>query len=107
MSPDFSHYELWRDGTFLANVTNEVPDGIPYRVARYEDLGLPTHSRHEYRIRKVWKNGRKDALGAPFFGLTRSVSAEKRHGMSCEGEQGRMRKPQARPLDCGRLSRIR
>ena len=79
MSPDFSHYELWRDGAFLANVTNEVPDGIPYRVARYEDLGLPTHSRHEYRIRKVWKDGRKDALGAPFFGLTRSVSAEARH----------------------------
>ena len=79
MSPDFSHYELWRDGAFLANVTNEVPDGIPYRVARYEDLGLPTHSRHEYRIRKVWKDGRKDALGAPFFGLTRSVSAEACH----------------------------
>ncbi len=89
MSPDFSHYELWRDGAFLANVTNEVPDGIPYRVARYEDLGLPTHSRHEYRIRKVWKDGRKDALGAPFFGLTRSVSAETRHP------------------DGGRMSRVR
>ena len=74
LSPEFSHYELYRDGTFLANVTNEVPDGIPYRVARYEDLGLPTHSRHAYRIRKVWKDGRKDALGAPFFGLTRQAS---------------------------------
>ena len=71
MSPDFDHYELWRDGKFLANVKNEAPNGIPYRVARYEDKGLPTHSRHEYRIRKVWKDGRKDPLGEPFCGLTR------------------------------------
>ena len=71
MSPDFDHYELYRDGKFLAAVTNEVYGGIPYRVARYEDTGLPTHSRHEYRLRKVWKDGRKDELGEPFFGLTR------------------------------------
>lgn len=71
MSPAFDHYELWRDGKFLANVTNEVHNGLPYRIARYEDLGLPTHSRHEYRIRKVWKDGRKDPLGEPFYGLTR------------------------------------
>ena len=76
MSPDFDHYELWRDGRFLANVTTEVYNGIPYRVARYEDTGLPTHSRHEYRLRKVWKDGRKDDLGKPFFGLTRYVSEE-------------------------------
>ena len=74
MSPDFSHYELYRDGDFLANVENEVPDGIPYRVARYEDLGLPSHSRHEYRLRKVWKDGRKDPLGEPFYGLTRQLN---------------------------------
>ena len=74
MSPDFDHYELWRDGKFLANVTNEAPDGVAYRVARYEDLGLPTHSRHEYRIRKVWKDGRKDPLGEPFWGLTRAMA---------------------------------
>ena len=74
MSPDFDHYELWRDGKFLANVTNEAPEGIPYRVARYEDTGLPTHSRHEYRLRKVWKDGRKDELGEPFYGLTRYAS---------------------------------
>ena len=72
MSPDFDHYELWRDGKFLANVTNEAPDGVAYRVARYEDLGLPTHSRHEYRIRKVWKDGRKDPLCEPFYGITRA-----------------------------------
>ena len=71
MSPAFDHYELWRDGKFLANVTNEVPNGLSYRVARYEDLGLPKHSRHEYRIRKVWKDGRKDPFGEPFYGLTR------------------------------------
>ena len=90
MSPGFSHYELWRDGEFLANVTNEVYNGIPYRVARYEDLGLPTHSRHEYSIRKIWKDGRKDAFGAPFYGLTRYVSEEERNGVACEGELGRL-----------------
>ena len=74
MSPDFDHYELWRDGRFLADVRNEAPDGIPYRVARYEDTGLPTHSRHEYRIRKVWKDGRSDDFGEPFSGLTRQNS---------------------------------
>ena len=76
MSPDFDHYELYRDGKFLSSVTNEVYDGIPYRVARYEDLGLPTHSRHEYQLRKVWKDGRKDPLSAPFCGRTRFVSEE-------------------------------
>ena len=75
MSPDFDHYELWRDGKFLANVKNEAPNGIPYRVARYEDNGLPSHSRHEYRIRKVCKDGRKDPLGEPFWGLTRQSRA--------------------------------
>ena len=90
MSPDFDHYELWRDGKFLANVTNEAPDGIPYRVARYEDTGLPTHSRHAYRLRKVWKGGRKDDLGEPFYGLTRYVSDEERSGVVCEGEYGRL-----------------
>lgn len=90
MSPEFDHYELWRDGKFLANVTNEVYNGIPYRVARYEDTGLPTHSRHGYRLRKVWKDGRKDELCAPFYGLTRYVSEEERNGIVCEGEYGRM-----------------
>lgn len=88
MSPDFDHYELWRDGKFLANVANEVPNGVPYRVARYEDLGLPTHSRHEYRIRKVWKDGRKDPLSEPFWGLTRYMHQTKvsRDGVSHDGE---------------------
>ena len=90
MSPAFDHYELWRDGKFLANVTNEVYNGLPYRVARYEDLGLPTHSRHEYRIRKVWKDGRKDPLGEPFYGLTRYVHDATRDGVTCDGEEGRM-----------------
>ena len=88
MSPAFDHYELWRDGKFLANVTNEVPNGIPYRVARYEDLGLPTRSRHEYRIRKVWKDGRKDPLGEPFYGLTRYVHDATRDGVTCDHRRG-------------------
>jgi len=82
MSPAFDHYELWRDGKFLANVKNEAPNGIPYRIARYEDLGLPTHSRHEYRIRKAWKDGRKDPLGEPFYGLTRYVHDATRDGVT-------------------------
>jgi len=90
MSPGFDHYELYRDGAFLANVTNEVYDGIPYRVARYVDRGLPTHSRHEYRLCKVWKDGRKDDLCDPFCGLTRFVGEEERNGVSCEGEYGRL-----------------
>ena len=88
MSPAFDHYELWRDGKFLANVTNEVHHGIPYRVARYEDLGLPTHSRHEYRLRKVWKDGRKDPLGEPFWGLTRYVHDATRDGVTCDHRRG-------------------
>ncbi len=71
MSPDFDHYELWRDGAFLANVKNEAPDGIPYRVARYEDLGLPTHSRHEYRVRSVYRDGRAGEWSEIFAGITR------------------------------------
>jgi len=90
MSPAFDHYELWRDGKFLTNVTNEAPNGIHYRVARYEDKGLPMHSRHEYRIRKVWKDGRKDPLGEPFYGLTRYVHDATRDGVTCDGEEGRM-----------------
>jgi glucose-6-phosphate 1-epimerase len=90
MSPGFSHYELYRDGKFLANVTNEVHEGIPYRVARYEDLGLPTHSRHEYRIRKVWEDGKMETMSEPFCGLTRYVSEEERSGVVCEGEYGRL-----------------
>ena len=52
-------------------MTNEAPDGIPYRNARYEDLGLPTHSRHEYRLRSVYKDGRKGEWSEKFEGLTR------------------------------------
>ena len=77
MSPDFDHYELWRDGAFLANVRNEAPDGIPYRVARYEDLGLPTHSRHEYRVRSVYRDGRAGEWSETFAGITRAIPLAK------------------------------
>lgn len=71
MSPDFDHYELWRDGRFLADVRNEAPEGIPYRVARYEDIGLPAHSRHAYKVRAIYKDGRHGEWSAEFSGLTR------------------------------------
>lgn len=90
LSPTFSHYELWRDGAFRAVVTNEAPRGIPYRVARFEDTGLPTHSTHSYRLLKVWKDGRKESFGGTFSGRTRFVSEEERNGIVCEGEDGRL-----------------
>ena len=74
MSPDFDHYELWRDGAFLANVANEAPDGIPYRNARYEDPGLPSHSRHVYNVRSVYRDGRAGEWSGEFAGLARGRS---------------------------------
>ena len=73
LTPQFSQYELYRDGTFVSTVTNEVHEGIPYRVARYEDLGLGTHSNYTYRIRKVMKDGTKGDFSKPFLGKTRKV----------------------------------
>ncbi len=70
-SPDFDHFELWRDGAFVANVAPEVHDGLAYRVNRYEDLGLKKHTRYTYTIRPVYKDGRKGPYSAPFTGLTR------------------------------------
>ena len=74
MSPEFDHYELYRDGEFLANVKNEAPNGIPYRVARCEDTGLPTHSRHGYKVRSVYKDGRTGEWSGEFEGLTRQIN---------------------------------
>ena len=73
MSPAFDHYELLRDDGIRVNVTNEAPLGIPYRVARYVDLEAGTHTTRTYRVRKVWKDGRKEAFSAPFVGKTRIV----------------------------------
>jgi len=72
LSPQFSHYELWRDGAFATNIFNEVPGGIPYRVARHEDLGLGTHTNRVYRLRKVMKDGSRGEFSLPFAGLTRA-----------------------------------
>lgn len=56
-SPDFDHYEVYRDGQLLATVTNEVEDGILLRNARYEDR-TAAPGRHEYAIRTVYTGGR-------------------------------------------------
>ena len=88
MSRNFDHYELWRDGKFLASVTNEAPDGIPYRNARYEDTELPTHSRHVYKVRSVYKDGEKGKWSEDFSGLTRYLSEEEKVGMKCDWEFG-------------------
>jgi len=89
MSPSFSHYELFREGAFVASVTNEVEGSVPYRVARYVDRGLGSHRRYAYQLRKVWKDGRKDPLSAPFHGLTRFVSESERTRVVCNSEVGR------------------
>ena len=73
LSSAFSHYELYRNGVFLTNVFNEAPGRLPYRVARYEDVGLATHAEYAYRIRKVMKDGAKGDLSLPFVGRTRAV----------------------------------
>ena len=87
LSPQLDHYELWRDDGFLANVTNEAPQGIPYRVARFVDLDAGSHTTRTYRIRKVMKDGAKGAFSAPFAGKTRlvgDVEALESEGLRCE-----------------------
>ena len=86
MSPDFDHYDLFRDGRFLAAVTNETYGGIPYRVARYVDLGLPTHSRHAYRVEKVFRDGRREPHGGEFSWTTRFVDPFLRDHIRAESE---------------------
>ena len=80
MHPGFDHYELYRSSesgfqctpaTFVCDVRNEVYDGIPYRVARYQDTGLGSHRRYYYRIRPVNKDGSKGIFSEEFSALTR------------------------------------
>lgn len=80
MDPEFDHYELYRSSesgfecspaTFVCEVKNEVYDGIPYRVARYQDTGLGSHKRYYYRIRPVNKDGSKGAFSEEFGAITR------------------------------------
>jgi len=89
MSPRFSHYELYRDGEFVATVTNETAEGVPFRVARHIETDLGSHRRYSYSVRKVWKDGTKGGLSAPFTGLTRFVSEAERTRIVCNSETGR------------------
>lgn len=68
-APDFDHYEISRDGLPLATVTNIVDEGVLYRNARYEDASASPSVRHVYRVRSVYKDGRKGAWTA-FTGLS-------------------------------------
>ncbi len=81
-APDFDHDELYRSEradftcdttTFVSSVTNEAPNGISYRIMRYEDLGLKSHTRYWYRIVPVFKDGRRGTPSTTFSGLTREV----------------------------------
>jgi hypothetical protein len=56
---DFDHYEICRDGCLLATVTNIVDEGVLYRNARYEDKEVEPNSRHDYKVRSVYRDGRK------------------------------------------------
>ena len=80
MDKDFDHYELYRStepgfecsqDTFVCEVRNEVYDGIPYRIARYEDTGLDSHRRYYYRVRTVSKDGVKGDFSDEFSAITR------------------------------------
>ncbi|MGN1359557.1 MAG: hypothetical protein ACI4X9_03790 [Kiritimatiellia bacterium] len=105
-SPDFSHYELWRDGRFLATVTNEALSGIPYRVARYEDLGLPTHSRHTYRYRKIMKDGSQSDWSQPFSATTRQTAIHEvleSEGLRCELARQGATVTEWTPLGCRQI----
>ena len=99
-APDFDHDELYRAEvpdfvcdatTFVASVTNEAPQGIPYRIMRYEDLGLKTHTRYWYKIVPVYKDGRRGAATAAFSGLTREMLGEKVYALErTEGNKCRV-----------------
>ena len=67
-APDFDHYEIYRDGLPLATVTNIVDEGVLYRNARYEDAEASPSTRHVYRVRSVYNDGRKGAW-SEFTGL--------------------------------------
>ena len=56
---DFDYYELYRDGKILAQVTNIVDEGILLRNARYEDKTAEKNIHHIYKVRSVYKDGRK------------------------------------------------
>ena len=96
-TPDWNYDELYRSetpdfpcdaSTFRAIVTNEAPQGLAYRMMRYEDLGLKSHSRYWYRIVPVFKDGRKGAPSAVFSGLTREVEGSSLKEIACAGSNG-------------------
>ena len=75
MEEDLSHYELFRsedpgftagDATFLAKVAPEE-----YRVGRYVDEGLKTHTLYHYRVRAVNRAGRPGPLSEVCSAWTR------------------------------------
>ncbi len=75
MEPDLFHYELYRgeepgfppnSDSFLATV-----EPGPFRVARYEDKGLKTHTTYYYRVRAVNHAGLKSRFSEEFHGITR------------------------------------
>ena len=68
--------------TFVSKVRRETHNGVSFACMRYEDLGLKNHTRYRYRVRHVFRDGRKSAWSEPFGGVTRessvSVSSDKR-----------------------------
>ena len=70
-SPDFDHFELFREGRHIADVKPETHNGVMFRVNRYEDVGLKPHTRYRYRVRPVYRDGRQGSFSAEFVGCTR------------------------------------
>ncbi|MBO5454598.1 MAG: hypothetical protein J6A69_11665 [Clostridia bacterium] len=73
----FSHYKLYRsenenfeanDNTFLCNVYPEE-----YKVARYEDKNLKTHTAYYYKVCAVDKDGFCGKMSDTFCGITKEI----------------------------------
>lgn len=86
---DFDHYEISRDGRPLATVTNIVDEGVLYRNARYEDAEAEPNSRHDYKVRSVYEDGRKGAW-VDFTGLTQHRDDDGARSVKCECEFGEL-----------------
>lgn len=75
METDLSHYELYRgEQSGFPPQTDTLVAMVepgPYRVARYEDRDLKTHTIYYYRVRAVNRTGRCSEFSTEFCGVTR------------------------------------
>lgn len=70
--PAFDHYELFREGEKIADVSNAFEDGYLLANVPYEDKNLEPGRTYRYQVRAVLKDGTKEPLGESFVGKTRA-----------------------------------